>query len=226
MQLNGTLTTITELVIEIEQQLATAANMIDTADAFDGSVNGTSAQDIRNLILFYNSTTTLLASNSNNYLLALTQDQAQVHDAWTEASDLSRVVATLLANISYYTNNTEHAAALVNQFQADFDSLRFNLTYLDMKATSLMGNIQTLSIAAANASGDIRSINASVEIFSIEVEHRKGQAVVTLELARELNESVETALLAAQLALESATTLMVMPSPCTYTSCNISKMLR
>lgn len=205
-----------EVVTEIQQQLNTSAIMVNTANAFDGTVNGTSANNIQQQALLYNTTIASLAVNASNQLKALMQYQTQVNDAWMQANILDAMVELLLVNLSQSANNTQVAASVIEQFQEDFFILRSNLTRLDVNAQSLSSTLQSLFLLAANISGDLVSANSSAQSLLAEAQSRTMQAEVAYQLAKELNDSVEAAWVAAQQSMDSASKLLVSRETIVY----------
>ena len=205
-------TTIAELIIlidEIEQQLNAAEVMLATTNAFDGSFNGTTARTIEDEIIFLNSTLTNLAADVNNSIAVLMQDQSLVYDIWMEASSLEDTVNMLLANLTTHTNMTQAAAIVVSNFQADFELLRSNLTYLDMKSRMLINTLQALSKTANNVSEDLEAANNTVDELIAEVQQRREQADAVVELSQQLNSSILATQLAAQQTFDGAAALLV-----------------
>lgn len=208
-QLNASLVVLTEAVTRIQQQLDLATVMINRANAFNGTVNGTSARDIRQQVLMYNTTVGEYAANAHVQLNALHEDQVQAYNAWMQAENLNMTAKLALINLSHSINNTELAASIVDQFQDGFLALMSNLTRLDMDAKTLSGSLQTLSESVMNASGEVQFANTSVLDLLAEIEERKVEADLARDLARQLNDSVEAAWAAAQESMDSASELLV-----------------
>ncbi len=202
-------------VTEIEQQLSTSAEIVDTANGFDGSVDDIIASDIQREALYYNTTIANLATNASNQVKQLMQEQAEAIDAWVEADILQTMVEVLLLNLSQSVNNTQVASSILEQFQEDFYALMASLASLDVSARTLSNDLQELFQSAMNVSGDLQSANSSVQTLIAEAEDRRMQANTTYELARQLNTSVEVTWTAALNTMESASKLLVrLVPPC------------
>ena len=91
-QLNTTLTSLTDAVTSIEQQLDMTQMILDAVNAFNGSVNQTTVQNVRNRAMSYNSTIVALADGANAFLAQLLLDQSLVNDAWMVAENLNVTV--------------------------------------------------------------------------------------------------------------------------------------
>lgn len=209
LQLNANLTELNDLANEIEQQLDTSERMLDAANAFDGSVDGTTAQDVQTQLLFYNTTVAVLAEEANASLAALMQNQTHVNELWAEADNITMTAETLLASLAQYENDTQTAAALVDDFWNDFDSLRANLTILNMTASSLTSQLQTLLEEAANASADVALANATLQSFLLQLQQKSLEIEAALQQAQQLNSSVEDAQMAALQTHNSTAALLV-----------------
>ena len=207
--MNTSIVELTTLIDEIAQQLDAAEIMFDTANAFDGSINNITAQTIEDEIIFLNSTLTDLAADVNNSIAVLMQDQNIVYDIWMNVSSLEDSVDMLLANLTTYMNTTQAAASVVSNFQADFESLRSNLTYLDMRSGTLINTLQELSITASNIYRDLEVANSTVEDLIAEVQQRREQVQEVVELSQQLNSSIQETQLAAQQTFDDAAALLV-----------------
>ena len=208
-QLNTTLTSLTDAVTSIEQQLDMTQMMLDAVNAFNGSVNQTTVQNVWNRAMSYNSTIVALADGANAFLAQLLQDQSLVNDAWMVAENLNVTVESLLTAISQSEGNLSIAVSLVDDFREDFNSLMSNLTLLDVRASMLLLEVGVLSRASNNASQDVATANSSLQVLILNVEQRRALANTALGLAQNLNSSVEAARVAAEETLNSANALMV-----------------
>jgi len=208
-QLNTTLTSLTDAVTSIEQQLDMTQMMLDAVNAFNGSVNQTTIQNVRNRAMSYNSTIVALADGANAFLAQLLLDQSLVNGTWMGAESLNVTVESLLTAISQSEGNLSIAVSLVDNFREDFNSLMSNLTLLDMRASMLLLGVGVLSQDSNNASQDVATANSSVQGLILNVGQRRALANTALGLAQNLNSSVEAARVAAEETLNSANALMV-----------------
>lgn len=67
-QVNETLEEMDDLTRDTEQQLITAGQMLQTTGAFDGTVNGTTVDELLHQILYYNTTITNLVYSAFHLL--------------------------------------------------------------------------------------------------------------------------------------------------------------
>ena len=183
--------------------------MLDNVNAFDGSVNQTTIQDIQNATMNYNSTTTTLSAMANAFIAQLLHDQILVINVSMVAENLNTTVESLLADISQSEADLNISASCVANFRMNFIFLMNNLTVLDMRTSSLLTNVRMLSERANNASMDVAAANSSVQNLLEEVGQRRANTSAVLESARLLNISVEAARVAAQRTLNSTGALMV-----------------
>ena len=183
--------------------------MLDNVNAFDGSVNQTTIQDIQNATMNYNSTTTTLSAMANAFIAQLLHDQILVINVSMVAENLNTTVESLLADISQSEADLNISASRVANFRMNFIFLMNNLTVLDMRTSSLLTNVRMLSERANNASIDVAAANTSVQNLLEEVGQRRANTSAVLESARLLNISVEAARVAAQRTLNSTGALMV-----------------
>jgi len=183
--------------------------MLDAVNAFNGSVNQTTIQNVRNRAMSYNSTIVALADGANAFLAQLLLDQSLVNGTWMGAESLNVTVESLLTAISQSEGNLSIAVSLVDNFREDFNSLMSNLTLLDMRASMLLLGVGVLSQDSNNASQDVATANSSVQGLIMNVGQRRALANTALGLAQNLNSSVEAARVAAEETLNSANALMV-----------------
>lgn len=183
--------------------------MLDNVNAFDGSVNQTTIQDIQNATMNYNRTTTTLSAMANAFIAQLLHDQILVINVSMVAENLNTTVESLLADISQSEADLNISASRVANFRMNFIFLMNNLTVLDMRTSSLLTNIRMLSERANNASMDVAAANTSVQNLLEEVGQRRANTSAVLESARLLNISVEAARVAALRTLNSTGALMV-----------------
>ena len=183
--------------------------MLDNVNAFDGSVNQTTIQDIQNATMNYNRTTTTLSAMANAFIAQLLHDQILVINVSMVAENLNTTVESLLADISQSEADLNISASRVANFRMNFIFLMNNLTVLDMRTSSLLTNVRMLSEQANNASMDVAAANSSVQNLLEEVGQRRANTSAVLESARLLNISVEAARVAAQRTLNSTGALMV-----------------
>lgn len=183
--------------------------MLDNVNAFDGSVNQTTIQDIQNATMNYNRTTTTLSAMANAFIAQLLHDQILVINVSMVAENLNTTVESLLADISQSEADLNISASRVANFRMNFIFLMNNLTVLDMRTSSLLTNVRMLSERANNASMDVAAANSSVQNLLEEVGQRRANTSAVLESARLLNISVEAARIAAQRTLNSTGALMV-----------------
>lgn len=183
--------------------------MLDNVNAFDGSVNQTTIQDIQNATMNYSSTLTTLSAMANTFVAQLLRDQILVVNVSMVAESLNMTVETLLADISRSEADLNISASRVNEFRMNFNFLINNLTHLDMRTSSLLTNVRMLSELANNASMDVAATNNSVQNLLKEVGQRRANTSAVLVSARLLNNSVDAARVAAQRTLNSTNALMV-----------------
>ena len=183
--------------------------MLDNVNAFDGSVNQTTIQDIQNATMNYSRTTTTLSAMANAFIAQLLHDQILVINVSMVAENLNTTVESLLADISQSEADLNISASRVANFRMNFIFLMNNLTVLDMRTSSLLTNVRMLSERANNASMDVAAANSSVQNLLEEVGQRRANTSAVLESARLLNISVEAARIAAQRTLNSTGALMV-----------------
>ena len=183
--------------------------MLDNVNAFDGSVNQTTIQDIQNATMNYSSTLTTLSAMANTFVAQLLRDQILVVNVSMVAESLNMTVETLLADISRSKADLNISASRVNEFRMNFNFLINNLTHLDMRTSSLLTNVRMLSELANNASMDVAATNNSVQNLLKEVGQRRANTSAVLVSARLLNNSVDAARVAAQRTLNSTNALMV-----------------
>lgn len=183
--------------------------ILDSVNAFDGSVNQTTIQDIQNATMNYSSTLTTLSAMANTFVAQLLRDQILVVNVSMVAESLNMTVETLLADISQSEADLNISASRVNEFRMNFNFLISNLTHLDMRTSSLLRNVRMLSELANNASMDVAAANNSVQNLLKEVGQRRANTSAVLVSARLLNNSVEAARVAAQRTLNSTNALMV-----------------
>ena len=175
--------------------------MLDNVNAFDGSVNQTTIQDIQNATMNYSSTLTTLSAMANTFVAQLLRDQILVVNVSMVAESLNMTVETLLADISRSEADLNISASRVNEFRMNFNFLINNLTHLDMRTSSLLTNVRMLSELANNASMDVAATNNSVQNLLKEVRQRRANTSAVLVSARLLNNSVDAARVAAQRTL-------------------------
>ena len=183
--------------------------MLDNVNAFDGSVNQTTIQDIQNATMNYSSTLTTLSAMANTFVAQLLRDQILVVNVSMVAESLNMTVETLLADISRSEADLNISASRVNEFRMNFNFLMNNLTHLDMRTSSLLTNVRMLSELANNASMDVAATNNSVQNLLKEVGQRRANTSAVLVSGRLLNNSVDAARVAAQRTLNSTNALMV-----------------
>ena len=193
----------------MEQDLDMSQLMLDNVNAFDGSVNQTTIQDIQNATMNYSSTLTTLSAMANTFVAQLLRDQILVVNVSMVAESLNMTVETLLADISRSEADLNISASRVNEFRMNFNFLINNLTHLDMRTSSLLTNVRMLSELANNASMDVAATNNSVQNLLKEVGQRRANTSAVLVSARLLNNSVDAARVAAQRTLNSTNALMV-----------------
>ena len=208
-QLNATLASLANAVAVVEQDLDMSQLILDSVNAFDGSVNQTTIQDIQNATMNYSSTLTTLSAMANTFVAQLLRDQILVVNVSMVAESFNMTVETLLADISQSEADLNISASRVNEFRMNFNFLISNLTHLDMRTSSLLRNVRMLSELANNASMDIAAANNSVQNLLKEVGQRRANTSAVLVSARLLNNSVEAARVAAQRTLNSTNALMV-----------------
>ena len=209
LQLNTTLASLANAVAVVEQELDMSQLMLDNVNAFDGSVNQTTIQDIQNATMNYNSTITTLSAMANAFIAQLLHDQILVINVSMVAENLNTTVESLLADISLSEADLNISASRVANFRVNFIFLMNNLTVLDMRTSSLLMNVRMLSERANNASMDVAAANSSVQNLLEEVGQRRTNTSAVLESARLLNISVEAARVAALRTLNSTGALMV-----------------
>lgn len=183
--------------------------MLDNVNAFDGSVNQTTIQDIQNATMNYSSTLTTLSAMANTFVAQLLRDQILVVNVSMVAESLNMTVETLLADISRSEADLNISASRVNEFRMNFNFLINNLTHLDMRTSSLLTNVRMLSELTNNASMDVAAANNSVQNLLEEVGQRRANTSAVLVSGRLLNNSVDAARVAAQRTLNNTNALMV-----------------
>ena len=195
--------------MDIEQQLTRAEQMLATTAAFDGTVDETSVNELVQQIAFYNNTIASLAMSADQLLSELMTDHTLAIDTWAAIEALDSNVQTLLAESSLAETTVDRAEALVNQFEAERESLRGNLTRLSMAADDLLAQLAGLSVLAGNASRDSNAAYASVQSLRTDLAALRSEADRALSQAQQLNSSIQTTRTASQQLAQSTDSLVV-----------------
>ena len=195
--------------MDIEQQLTRAEQMLATTAAFDGTVDETSVNELVQQIAFYNNTIASLAMSADQLLSELMTDHTLAIDTWAAIEALDSNVQTLLAESSLAETTVDRAEALVNQFEAERESLRGNLTRLSMAADDLLAQLAGLSVLAGNASRDSSAAYASVQSLRTDLAALRSEADRALSQAQQLNSSIQTTRTASQQLAQSTDSLVV-----------------
>ena len=195
--------------MDIEQQLTRAEQMLATTAAFDGTVDETSVNELVQQIAFYNNTIASLAMSADQLLSELMADHTLAIDTWAAIEALDSNVQTLLAESSLAETTVDRAEALVNQFEAERESLRGNLTRLSVAADDLLAQLAGLSVLAGNASRDSSAAYASVQSLRTDLAALRNEADRALTQAQQLNSSIQTTRTASQQLAQSTDSLVV-----------------
>ena len=195
--------------MDIEQQLTRAEQMLATTAAFDGTVDETSVNELVQQIAFYNNTIASLAMSADQLLSELMTDHTLAIDTWAAIEALDSNVQTLLAESSLAETTVDRAEALVNQFEAEKESLRGNLTRLSVAADDLLAQLAGLSVLAGNASRDSSAAYASVQSLRTDLAALRSEADRALSQAQQLNSSIQTTRTASQQLAQSTDSLVV-----------------
>ena len=183
--------------------------MLSESFAFDGSFNMTLVTDLRMELLLHNITIATHAANTNMSLTLLTQAESTILLLWSDLSALNMSIENVLLDLTEEEANVYSALSTLEDYQNVYDSLRSNLSSLDVHANSVNAQINILNEVIANASQDAYTLNERVLELNSEVTGRQQEAMAALNVARQINDSVTSAQNAAESALNMVTLLEV-----------------
>ena len=198
-----------EVTRDTEQQLLTAGQMLATTAAFDGTVNGVSVNELVQQISHYNRTIAALVSSAQNLLTELGQDFTQATDVWTNISALETTIQELLGDSNVTESHLETVESQLEQLDQQRGDLRLNLTHLFDLTMELTRQLTRLNGSVANASRDSDGASVSGEELASQLAALRSQTDMVLDLARELNASIQTTREASQHLVENYTTIIV-----------------
>ena len=207
--MNSTINDMAELISEIEQRLNTTEQMLARTGAFDGTVNQSSLDELLDEIMLYNDTIVDLATSAERLLEELMKDQEEASRAWEEIEQLNTSVQVLLANASSAQDDVDRAGRLEDQFSAEHEALRLNLTNLSVKANDLQYQLALLNASASNSSRSTTAAYVSVQELSSDLQELRAQADTVINLTHHLNSSIQGTQTASQQLVESTNTLLV-----------------
>lgn len=198
-----------ELISDIEQRLNTTEQMLARTGAFDGTVNQSSVDELLSEIMLYNDSIVDLVTSAQRLLAELMEDQEEANRAWEEIEQLNTSVQALLVNASSAQEDVDRAEMLENQFSVEREALRLNLTNLSVKANDLQYQLALLNTSASNSSRSTTAAYVSVQELSSDLQELREQADTVLNLAHQLNSSIQDTQTASQQLVESTNTLLV-----------------
>lgn len=212
-----------ELISDIEQRLNTTEQMLARTGAFDGTVNQSSVDELLSEIMLYNDSIVDLVTSAQRLLEELMEDQEEANRAWEEIEQLNMSVQALLANASSAQEDVDRAEMLENQFSAEREALRLNLTNLSVKANDLHYQLALLNASASNSSRSTTAAYVSVQELSSDLQELREQADTVINLAHQLNSSIQDTQTASQQLVESTNTLLVCINTLTKVQCFVSR---
>lgn len=207
--MNATLNHYSEQVEDIENELADARRMLDRAIAFDGTVNMTTVNELLSELLALNSTITGDHMRANKTFKLLRQDHEMIKVTWTELNSLNESAQELLVNLTVARANTDEAAMLLADFNNRYYLLKRNLTLLAVHFDMLRRRFLTVDERVSNASVLLGNAEADFDHLVTEVGVRLNEENKTLEMAVQLNITLNSTEATAQMTLERVNKLMV-----------------
>ena len=198
-----------QLTRDTEQQLETAERMLATTAGFDGTVNGTTVDELVQMISDYNSTIAALVSTAQHLLGDLMTDRVEAHDIWANISALETHVQELLGNASLAKNTTDAVESLLGQLEQQRVDLRRNLTRLSEVVMDLRRELRLVNSSLVNVSRDTAVANSSVVDLESQLNYLRSHTNVVLSLTRQLNGSIESARQASQNLVENTINILV-----------------
>ena len=222
LQISNTLLAMSELVIEIELQLSSSAEMLARVLAFDGTVNETSLSDLLSEIELYNNSIIQLAAIAEQHLQELMTNQQQTNNLWMDIEEQDEYLYDLLANASAAKSNIDRANMLEMQLHTEYEALRLNLTSLSMKANTLHGQLALLNATAVNSTYMTEATGTTVQELLSSLQGLREQADMVLNLTQQLIYYTNTTQTASQQLVESTASLLVCLCRITISTTNIS----
>ena len=194
---------------DTELQLTTARQMLQTAAAFDGTVNGVSVEELVQQIAFYNTTIASLVARATQLLIELENTHTQALTVWTDINTQETRVHGLLANSSVAEAALITVESLLPQLELQRHQLRQNLSQLSEAASDLVAELVGLNNSVANASRDSNEAYTSVQELMSTLAAVRTQTDRVLNLTRHLNVSIELSQLSSHRLIENTSTLLV-----------------
>ena len=198
-----------EVARDTEQQLLVAGLMLANTAAFDGTVNGVTVNELVQMIAHYNSTVAALVATAQNLLTELGEDQSEATSTWTDISALETTIQELWGNSTLAQGHLDLAESHLEELDQQRANLRMNLTHLSELAMDLTTQLTRLNSSVANASRESVDVEASAEELRVQLVALRSNTDLVLELARQLNVSIEATWEATQFLVENYTTTLV-----------------
>ena len=198
-----------EVARDTEQQLLVAGLMLANTAAFDGTVNGVTVNELVQVIAHYNSTVAALVATAQNLLTELGEDQSEATSTWTDISALETTIQELLGNSTLAQGHLDLVESDLDDLDQQRANLRMNLTHLSELAMDLTTQLTRLNSSVANASRESVDVKASAEELRVQLVALRSHTDLVLELARQLNVSIEATWEATQFLVENYTTTLV-----------------
>ena len=200
---------MSELVLEIELQLNSAAVMLARVLAFDGTLNETSLSDLLSEIELYNNSIIQLAATAEQQLQELMTNQQLANNLWIDIEEQDEYLYDLLANASAAKANIDRANMLEMQLRAEYEALRLNLTSLSMEASTLHDQLALLNATAVNVTYMTEATGTTVQELLSSLQGLREQADVVLNLTYQLIYYTNTTQTASQQLMQSTASLLV-----------------
>ena len=208
-QLNASINHYSGQVEDIENELADARRMLDRAIAFDGTVNMTTVKELLSELLALNSTIAGDYMRANKTFKLLQQDHKMIKDTWMELNSLNESAQELLVNLTVARANTDKATILLADFNDRYYLLKRNLTLLAVHFDMLRRQFLTVHERVSNASVLLGDAEADFDHLVMEVDVRLEEENRTLEMAVQLNITVNSTEATARVMLERINKLLV-----------------
>ena len=209
LQINETISEMDELTTDTEQQLIRARQMLAVTAAFNGTVNLTSVNELVQQIAFYNSTIASLVASAQKLYSELVSNQAHAETIWADIDAEEVMIQALLTNSSLAEADIDGVRELASQLDTEREYLRTNLSGLSLSATDLLTELADLNISVVNASRDSSEAYASVQELLSNLTMLRSQTGNILNIALQLNTSIETTRTASRHLVENTNTLVV-----------------
>ena len=190
----------------------TAAQMLANTAAFTGMVNGVTVDELVQQIARYNSTIATLVATAQHLLIELGEDYAEAINIWANISVLEASIQEFNSTVTQsHLDAVESYLEYLDQQRAN---LRMNLTHISEVAMDLTEALTRLNSSVANASRDSGGTSTSFEVFRSQLDALRSHTDSVLELAKQLNASIETTREASQYLVENYTTIVVSLPMC------------